>query len=260
MSHHKPHPGTMKAKEYFEYYGDPKTILIVENSDSQLAAIKSQLQEFWPHWRVLQTLNIDDTMSKLQEMANHPPDLVSVDLGLETREDDPYFGLRLLRMINEQYHGIPLAVHSSLPPNPETTHAIIAIPASYIRVRDTAAVTAYCAVMPFLCNGFMVYSPATAARFGDSVAVKPDPLNNDDWDLLKMLAQINPPLTYAQIANSYLLTEQTITSHVARIAHKLIDSSYGQELDLHEDSGTEPGKYREKCAMFYERYHSRFGR
>jgi|GEM_PF-3821591 len=254
------YPGTVKARDYFGRLGDTKTLLIVEDTQSQFTGISQQIREFWPKWNIQHTIGAEDTLRFLGQHAPNPPDLVSVDLGLE-ENDDPKIGLRLLQEIRGKHRGVPLAVHTMLRVPDEIVHQIIGLPASFVRIRDQDALVAYCAVLPYIARGFVFLSPTSAARLQGIISDFPDPLGDEDWKYLRLLAQQQPKkLTYREIAGLLHVTEGNVQTRVNVIAHRIQEKVPSGVLQIDFDESTESYKYRLELERFYNEYHTRYNR
>jgi DNA-binding NarL/FixJ family response regulator len=218
-----------------------------------------QMKAFWPNWQVIGETTPQAAMQRLRSLAEpgaHLPNLVSVDLGLPPDANRPWVGLKLLKEIQHNFGGIRLVVHSSLAVVDEVMHTILAVPASYVQIRDSESVLAFAIMMPFLARGYLVYSSTPGSQFPRAVVTAPDPLSHDDWELLALIAQTDPHLTLEDIAERLHVDTSRISQRVRTIAQRLDP----QFIQVDSSRTYEPHKFRPKLDEFYRSYCARFGR
>jgi DNA-binding NarL/FixJ family response regulator len=232
-------------------------LLLVDNNKWEADNLRQAILRMQPFWTVEVTRNPEETITRLREMmGNRLPDIVSVDLGLDPDPNQPWIGLKLLRELQRSFGGLRLVVHSAQPVNNEVLHEIMALPASYILTRDDDAVMALVTMLPLLARGFLIFSSQPASRFPQAIVTRPDPLKDEDWELLKHLA--TPPYRpYAEIGKDIGFTERAIASRAQRMAVTLNDKGF---IDIDHDSGTDPNRYRPKLQQFYREHRVRYNR
>jgi DNA-binding NarL/FixJ family response regulator len=187
----------------------------------------------------------------LRQLEPRRPDVISVDLGLPPEPERTIIGLRLLRELRSKFTLVPLAVHSGLQVEPGVLHELARIPASYIRIHDTDGVEAFAQMLPFIAQGFVIYSPSVAALLPTAIVVKPDPLDPKHWEVLELLSK---GYTYERAADKLSVTVGAIQARVSRM------------MELLEERGfVEPGEEAEQrnlkdtLVKYYDEYHVRFG-
>jgi DNA-binding NarL/FixJ family response regulator len=238
------------------------TLLLVDDNPLQLEGLKQRIFDLWQdRWQIQSARSSGEALEQLRDMSANLPDLVSVDLGLPPDRDNPRIGLELLSKIHQDYGGLHLAVHSQLGVTPQTLHKILLIPASYIQIYDPHAVQTFATTLPLMAKGYVIYSPTPTADIPKALVVKPDPLDDEEWVVLRYLIK-EPPLPYQEIADRLhdagrpLTTSGAVQNRITTIVEKL----NGKFIQVDVSEKTTPYKYRPHLKSFYEEYHDRYGR
>jgi DNA-binding NarL/FixJ family response regulator len=232
--------------------GDRPVVVVVDDRPAQLNGLVLEINRVLPDWDVEKTTGPDDTLQLFARLEPRIPSVVSVDLGLDPDPDRPAVGLRLLRELRSKFGGVPLAVHTAQQVEARVLHEIVTIPASYVRIRDRNGVEAFVRMLPFLAEGFVVYSPSVASRLPNAIVVKPDPLEPDHWKVLALLAK---GLTYEAVAETLGVTSGAIQARVTRMSEVLEERGFVEPAETE----TEQKKLKQLLLDFYRDNHVRYG-
>ncbi len=206
-------------------------------------------------WRITIHERIVDLIGVLQEAFPRSPSVVSVDLGLPPSDNTPKYGLEALERLQMEFPGPKLVVHSAITPIPEeATRRILSIPASYICVADDLDVRAYAQLLPWIVQGFRVYSPKVSETLSRIIPRLPDPLSDHEWKMVSLVAR---GLTNLKIGQDLNLSETTVAERISDIGKKLLEFL---GIKSSHDNRPTPNRYREVFKRFYEEYATRYGR
>ena len=252
-------PGHVQAKG--------RMLLMVDDLPGTLKGFADLVVQKHPDWRVEIVNDPAAALSRLHDLSpGQLPALVSVDLGLQPRPDATDVGLDLLRQIHQLFGSLRLAVHSALKVEPETLHDIVGMRASYIRLRDVQSEEVYAAFLPWLAEGYLLYSPTVAEQFSEILPHSPDPLDDDEWDVARLLAAGN--MKYSEVATAiteerfsrtqdpnYTMGSSRVQQIVGDIADKLRNSGF---ITGSFDASSSPNRYKPLIISFYNKYHVKY--
>jgi DNA-binding NarL/FixJ family response regulator len=238
-------------------------ILIVEDSEGQLAGMFAVLHS--RGWQIDVAKSPIEALNYLEEakVGMRPlPHVISIDLGLMELIERPDYGLELLETIGNQWEGIELVVHSSIPRkqgsgddgvDETTVRRVMTQGASYFYLRDQPNLLAYADMLPYVLKGYVVYSPMPALLLREIARAKPTPFVQDE-KALTTLKKLHEGKTYREIADEERLAEQTIRSRVANIYSALVALG---EISSKRNEGDETpiraGEYREAVLSWYRK-------
>lgn len=243
-----------------------RLLLMVDDRPLSLRGITDLITQQHPDWRVEVVANADAAMRRLHQFSQNLPDLISVDLGLEPLPDAPDVGLDLLRKIRRAFGNSCLVVHSALKVEPAVLHDIVGLRASYIQLRDQRQPEqAYAVVLPLLANGYLFYSPSVASQFSEILPDRPDPLDADEWQVARLLAEGKDYDAVARAVTEERFTrtnDPTYTMSMGRV--QAIAREIGEKLknagfiDIAFDSNPTPNRYKPEIIAFYAKYHVKY--
>ncbi len=244
-----------------------RMLFMVDDLPSTLQGFSGLVTQKHPDWYVEIVQDPATAMRRLHAMSpGQLPALISVDLGLQPRPDATEIGLNLLREIHHEFGSARLAVHSALKVEPETLHDIVGMRASYIRLRDRQSEEVYASVLPWLADGYLFYSPTVAEQFSEILPQVPDPLDEDEWAVARLLAAGN--MNYADVASAiteerfkqtndpnYTIGSSRVQQIVGDIAEKLRNSGL---MTASFEAGSTPNRYKPHIIAFYVKYHVKY--
>lgn len=203
-----------------------RRLLFVEDATWQATGLTMMLEKTGL-WEVDVCATPTEALDMLARASNirnmsRMPSVVSVDLGLSDKPDSPEYGLALLKQIRQRWEGLSIVVHSTLPVKPEVVREVLAHKASYVFLSDDREARAYVALLPFIAQGYLMYSPTPAGQLADVISLQPDPFsaNPEYWRTLELLAQNK---LYREVAKKESVSERAIMARVRNIAHKLAE-------------------------------------
>ncbi len=232
-------------------------ILFVEDVEALSIGVETSLKATGS-WNVISCKTYEDALRILDKMslAGDLPRVISVDLGLQPKPRGTEIGINLLKKIRERWEGLPIVIHSFLDVKDNVVKTIISQGASYFYLFDDADVKAYVDLLPYMAQGFLVYSPTPASRLPQVVSVIPDPFQNNP-EIWKTLQHLALGLTYARIGDKEEVGERAIMARVKRAA--LVLEMLG-EIELPPDSeDATPERYKPYVIEWYHRNRVRFG-
>lgn len=234
-----------------------RAILFVEDREHQTVGVATPIKATGD-WEVITCKTSIEATRMLDEMskAGSLPSIVSVDLGLPPKPKEAEVGIDLLKNIRGRWEGLPIVVHSVLEVKENVVRTIISQGASYFYLFDEADVSAYIHLLPFLAQGYLVFSPTPASRLPSVVSVMPDPFqgNPEIWKTLQYLAQ---GATYLRIAEREGVGDRAIMARVKKAA--LVLEALGEIQILLDSDDAAPEKYKPYVIEWYHRNRVRFG-
>lgn len=232
-------------------------ILFVEDVEALSIGLISSLKTAGI-WNVISCKTDGEAFRILDKMSlgRLLPRVISVDLGLPPKPKETEIGLNLIKKIRERWEGLPIVVHSFLDVKESVVKTIISQGASYFYLFDETDVKAYVGLLPYMAQGFLVFSPTPASRLPQVVSLIPDPFqkNPEIWRTLQHLAQ---GLTYARIGDREGVGERAIMQRVKRAAEVL--EVLGEIQLLIDSDDTAPERYKPFVIEWYHRNRVRFG-
>lgn len=231
-------------------------LLFVENNPDQMQAAKAELEA--AGWQTHLVRAPDEAQKLLERNQDTLPDVISVDLGLLEKKEDPEYGLKLLHDIRERWSpsALPLVVHSAISGtkfNERLVRKVAASGASYFWLRDEAHVRAYVLMMPFIAQGYIVYSPSPAGMLQRVLSASPPPFVNNST-LVQTLKFLNEGKTFEQIGKLEKHGDKAIQARVKKMAETL--ELLGEIGPLEESQSTAP--YRNALVKWYLKNSYRF--
>jgi DNA-binding NarL/FixJ family response regulator len=242
-------------------------LFMVDDLPNTLKGFAELVQHKHPEWHVEIVTDPTAALSRLHAMSpGQLPTLISVDLGLQPRPDATEIGLELLRKIHTLFGSARLAVHSALKVEPETLQDIVGMRASYIRLRDLQSEEVYASFLPWLAEGYLFYSPTVAEQFSEILPQSPDPLDEDEWAVARLLAAGN--MNYADVASAmteerfkqtnnpnYTMGPSRVQQIVGDIVDKLRNANF---ITASFDANSTPNRYKPLIIAFYTNYHVKY--
>ena len=195
--------------------------------------------------------------------------MISVDLGLPPRVDDPDIGLGVVREIRKRFGSARVAVHSQLKEvEASVLHALVGLRVSYIRMRDSKPEEAYATTLPWLAEGYIMFSPSVAGKLADILPERADPWDDYQWHIGKL---VYTGKTYEAIAEivineRYAATQdetktvsaQSITTTVRKMAERLHNTGFIIQLPRTGEGGSRSNIYRPIIEKFYRDFHVKY--
>jgi len=179
-----------------------RTLLFLENRTWNIGGLSSLLRHS-SEWQMIHCQSSNEVWSTLEAGSNigELPDVVSLDLGIDDLPDDPDRGLELLEKIKNRWQGLPVIVHSMLDIHEPVVRKVVSQGASFFWLRDKAQLEEYIQILPFVANGFLIFSQRPALLLPRAVSRFPDPFfrKPEYWKTLELLDKGH---TYLQIANT----------------------------------------------------------
>jgi DNA-binding NarL/FixJ family response regulator len=242
-----------------------RTLFMVDDLPNSLHGFIEMVEKQHTDWRVEVVHDKDTAMRRLREMSQKLPDLISIDLGLEPLPDSTDIGLNLLRDIHHAFGSRRLVVHSALNVKPEVLHEILGMRVSYIRLRDRQSEEAFADALPWMAEGYLFFSPSVAGQFSEILPEQPDPLDEDEWAVARLLATgkdyeaVARAITderYEKTGDAgYTLSLSRVSVIVREIADKLRNAGF---FKASFDEGSSPNRYKPHIIAFYDKYHVKY--
>jgi CheY-like chemotaxis protein len=243
------------------------SVLLIDDNPEALEKLTEWIEDIQEgRWRVLEAESAAaglDLLKKTFGTADFP-DLVSVDLCLPPEDDEPSYGLALLRQIHDIYNDLPLMVHSSVNVEQDVLHTVMAMKSSFIRLgEDRESQIAFALMLPFLSRGYLLYSALPASNVPQAIRLGPDPLNSEEWDILSHLARVDPLTgqvkTIEQISIDMNRSSPWLHEKIRDVYNKLVEAEFVSAIppgtSLHASN-----VYRPKLEKFFNTYAGNFGR
>ena len=233
------------------------SILFVDDRESQTIGVLTPLRE-GGKWKVTTCKTAEETLSRLEEMSleGKLPSIVSLDLGLFPKPREPEIGINLLRNIHERWGGLPLIVHSVLEVKDSVLRTIISQGASYFWLFDEGDVNTYIELLPFIAQGYVIFSPTPSSRLPQVVTVMPDPFQKNP-EIWKTLSYLTQGLTYVRIAEKEGVGDRAIMARVKKAA--LVLDALNEILLPPDSDDVTPERYKPYVIEWYKRNKVRFG-
>lgn len=231
-----------------------RTMLVVDDQRKVLEAIKSGVERKWPEWRVEVYSSGAELLARLADSTRSRPHLVSIDLGLPPDTDGTTEGIKLLKATRQMISGLPLLTHSANTLAVAALKEIVMTPASFIRTRDPHGFDRLEELIPMLAEGYLVCAPSAVTHLSE--VFRSNPLDQEQWALLALLAVENPSLSNEKIAKALKFESTTsLQDKLKQIALVLEAERY-----FRIDTTATANKYRPHLVAFYKKYHEQFGR
>lgn len=198
-----------------------RTLLIIEDLDQSFDGLKIRF-EASKRWRILRAKTRVDALHQL-ERDDEEIAAVILDPGLPPDPGSPLtVGLPLARRIRDLYPKKPLLVISLLKIEGNTAEKLIAgllpLGVSAVFVRQAGQYDPV-ALLELVVQGFFVLSPGAADELPDVVADRPDPLEEDLWDVVRPLAEGQ---SYLQIGDDLGIDKSTAQARRDKAIDRLI--------------------------------------
>lgn len=231
-------------------------LIMVDDAPSSLQGFRSMVERMYAgRWQVEILCEGHDLLHSLDDNFPLLPALVSIDLGLPPEPLSPRYGIELLEQIHQSYPGLLLVVHSKIMPIPAwASQFILSIPASYVSIALEEGTLAYAQMLPWIAKGFRFYSPAVSETLSRVVLRHPDPLDDEEWQIVELVTQ---GLTNYQIATRLNYGVASVGEKIGRIGRRLKSLHY---IDVNVDERPTPNRFRDAFATFYQENAVRYGR
>ncbi len=251
-----------------EQSGKTRCLFMVDDHPEPLEWFRHTIERLHPQWQVIIERDHQVAMSRLRQMSMRLPNVISVDLGLPPRTDDPDVGLGVVREIRRLFGSARVAVHSQLKDvQANVLHELVGLGVSYIRMRDSKPEEAFATTLPWLAEGYIIFSPSVAVKFPDILPERPDPWNIYQWRIGQLVAT---GLTYDAIATEITLerydatqdetktvSTQAVQSMIQKMAVQLQNAGFLQ-LPRTSESSSRSNIYRPLVEKFYRDYHVKY--
>lgn len=234
----------------------PKRILFVEDHPLQMYGVSTLLiQNDWAV-EIIETHKLAfDKLNDDSQRGMAVPDVISIDLGLGDKPEAADYGLELLEKIRKRWKGLPLIVHGTLVKvSEDIVRRIVAQGASYFYLGDAGDAQAFAMMLPYIAQGYVIYSPSPAARLTHIITTKPDPFikNPEYWTTLKLL---NEGKRYGDVAEIHVVGLEAIKARVKKIALTL--EALNEIPQLAESSEDE--RFKPLVIEWYRKNRFRYG-
>jgi DNA-binding NarL/FixJ family response regulator len=226
-------------------------LLFLENRTLQAEGLSSLLR-YSSEWQMIHCRSGEEVWSKLERGSNSGelPDVVSLDLGIDDLPESPERGLALLEKIKSRWQGLPIIIHSMLDIHEPVIRKVVSQGASFFWLRDKAQLEEYIQILPFVANGFLIYSQKPALLLPRVVSQFPDPFFREPnyWKTLELLEK---GYTYLRIANTdpSAKTERGIQNRVKTIVNTLI--GLGEIPDFPDPDNIPSDAYKQAAVQWY---------
>lgn len=202
-----------------------RSLLLVEDSRLQYAAIKLELEN--THWQIIHCLDMAAALHAYEqgEESGAHVGMAAIDLSLPPDPDNPLrIGLRLAKTLRQRDPNLPILAYTSISPSATRFDMLVAellplkISFVYLRSSDEPAMAH---ILDLVWQDYFILSPGPADFLPRAVAEKPDPLEDDLWETLALVAQGKSyPEIAAELPNVGM---EGVRSRVNRIREALID-------------------------------------
>jgi CheY-like chemotaxis protein len=227
------------------------TVLLVEDSGIQLKALQTELKE--KGWNIIYAQDVEGALYQVDKVAKEKKriDVAMIDLGIPPVLDDPIRGgIALIKKLREkpETQSLKILAYTSAGPK-EFDYSLILknllfLQASFLSLR--AEQVDLSSLLEFVWLGYVFVSPTPALFLPKSIAERPDPLDNKQWETLKLLDQ-DKSLT--KIADAAGLTVEGIRARLPKIKDAL--SEIGE---------ISPDAENEDLVRWYRKMRTRYSR
>ena len=198
-----------------------KTVLIIDDQDMSFIYLESRFEASM-RWRVVRAKTKDEALYRL-EREGDAIDAVILDPGLPPDTNSPLtVGLPLARAIREKYKRRPILVISNLgikdDPAGELIAGLLPLGVSAVFARQAGDYDPV-ALLELVAQGYFILSPGAADELPDVVADRPDPLEEDLWDVVRPLAEGH---SYLQIGDELGIDKSTAQDRRDRALDRLV--------------------------------------
>ncbi len=176
-------------------------LLLVEDSRLQYASLKMELNQ--SRWEIIHCMDMPsalDAFEQGEKTGNHIG-AAAVDLGLPPGRDNPLkTGLSLVKSLRQRDSDLPILAYTSLSPVAAPFDILVAELLSlrtsfvYLRSSDEPDMAQ---LLDLIWQDYLILSPGPADALPRAVPEKPDPLNDQLWETLTLIAR---GFSYPEIA------------------------------------------------------------
>lgn len=179
-------------------------LLLVEDIPLQYNALKPEFEA--ADWQVSRAEDEESALRQLSlfEREGSPIDALAIDLGLPPNIDNPLKGgMRLIEKLRQQGNKLPILAYTALtsqhvgPVYAMLVARLLAHRASFIYLRPLRGDVSLANLLQLTWQGFVIISPEPADHLIKAIPTRPDPLNEQQWEILRLLSQ---DFTYRQVA------------------------------------------------------------
>lgn len=235
----------------FEQSSQALSILLVDDAHRQLRQLQIELED--GGLTVHRAWDFASTLDVLAQWGENKLqiDAVALDLGLPPGHDDPFnTGIPLARRIREEYD-LPVLAYTSLTPKsvdfPRLLAELLPLRVSFVSLRSLPADFSIADLLQLVWRGFFFLSPVSADFLRYAVAKRPDPLDREEWEILR---QVNDGMTNKDVGRELHCSADTVKNKLQKIGDKLSEGHY-----LHL-----PSNDRDDMARWYNEHHIRYHR
>lgn len=227
-------------------------ILLVEDNRLQYIAMRSEIEG--AGWQIIHCEDMPSALYEFEqsEKTGQYIDIVVMDLGLPPGKNDPLqTGLKLAKTLRQLDPNIPILAYTSLAPPDGNSYPILIsellpLQISFISLRNDDPNIVQ--LIELALQDYIFLSPGPAGILPMALPTKPDPLTDELWETLALLAQGK---SYAEIANELVgVGNEGVRARITKARNRLIDL---EELEEFE-------RDREDLARWYRRNHIRYHR
>lgn len=188
-----------------------RTVLIIDDQDMSYQYLENRFEDS-KRWRVIRAKSKDAALGRL-DRDGEAIDAIILDPGLPPDTHSPLtVGLPLARRIREKFKRKPILVISNLGIEEDVAGEFIAgllpLGISAVFARQTGDYDPVL-LLDLVARGYFILSPGAADELPDVVADRPDPLEEDLWDVVRPLAAGQ---SYLQIGNELRIDRSTAQS------------------------------------------------
>ena len=231
----------------------PKNLLLIEDSDLQGASLTQDLKN--SNWQIIRATDKYSALSEYDRWHKNTPtiDAIALDLGLPPGVDNPIRGgLPLAENIRERNANIPILAYTSLQPQAINysflTARLLALRISFVYLRRLGGGIRFTHLLDLTWQGFVILSPGPADVLPRAIPHKPDPLNADLWETLRLL---NDNLLNKEIAHKMGDNSADAVKYRLAKTRDILHDTF--ELEIHEGN-------REDLSRWYRQNHVRYCR
>lgn len=232
---------------------EQRYLLLIEDSRHQYLGVKADFAK--SNWHIRRAEDEAATFYAIDQAESEgtPIEAVALDLGLPPEKENPLrSGLLVAERLRRYDDELPILAYTGMSPKTVDYGLLLAkllpLRISFVALRGGSGnETSLLDLLELVWQGFVLQSPVTAAYLPQAIPSKPDPLNADQWETLKLLSH---DLTQNQIAERLNVTAEGIKSRLNKISDQLTDS---HQLKLEGDR-------REQLINWYRHHYARYCR
>lgn len=201
-------------------------LLLVEDSRLQYAAIKQELEN--THWQIIHCQDMDAALRAYEQGEESGAHIgaAAIDLGLPPDPNNPLrIGLKLAKSLRQRDPDLPILVYTGIGPSVTSRFDVLVAELLPLRISFVSLRSpddpdiAY--ILDLIWQDYFILSAGPADFLPHAVAEKPDPLDDQLWETLALIAQGK---SYPEIAAELPgVGVEGVRARVGRIRETLIE-------------------------------------